>query len=223
MRRWHKLGSGLAAAVLAIAGSACVDLGGGSDDGDEGATLEVTEDAAAGEPEAGELQSDDGSPGDGGDDEPEAGELQAGSGERATPEDVSIERTVRHPGGTVLSVTDVTFSGNEIRVGAELINGATNDITVALGGGNRLRLVDDLGGEYNFVVPDDLRDRNIELGQGQSIGGDFVFLGPVASDASRLTLAANVSGQNPQPTDMESASTGQSAPNLVLDGIDLSW
>lgn len=213
VRRFHEVRIGVvAAAALILAGCG---LGGSSEP-----ETPTTDEA----PTTDETSTDD----TGGDDapqdgEPEAGELQSGGGGRATPQDVNIDTSVRHPGGTVLSVTGVTFDGNEIRVAAELINGSSGDVRISLNGSDRLRLVDDLGGVYNFVVPADLRDRNIELSQGESIGGDFVFLGPVTSSAASLTLAANTFEDNPLPGDMESAFEGESTPTLVLDGIDLSW
>jgi hypothetical protein len=261
MMRWRKLGSGAAVAVLAVTGSGCAALGGGSDDGDAGSTPEVAEDAEPEQPDepegdAGtdEPQGDAGTD-DAAGDEPEAGDLEVGDGDegagsdlevgeaddvgssgdgsddaadgdapgRATPADLDLDATVRHPGGTVLELSSVTFDGAEIRVEAELINGASGDVAIELTGGRRLRLVDDRGAEYNFVVPDDLRDRNLELAQGESVGGEFVFIGPIDREANSLTLAANTFEGNPQASDMESAWEGENRPVLVMGGIDLEW
>lgn len=195
------------------------------DDEPEAGDLETEGEA---EPEAGDLEmgGGDGSletdGGDGGDGD-DGGEDAGSGGGRATPDDIDLDFTARHPGGTVLDVSTITFEGAEIRVAAELLNGASDSITISLSGGNRLRLIDDTGAVYNFVIPDDLRDRNIDLAQGESISGDFVFLGPISSNATSLTLAANTRQDNPLISDMEGARSGENQPTIVISGIDLDW
>ena len=129
----------------------------------------------------------------------------------------------RHPGGTTIDVSQITFDDIEIRVTAEVINGSSGDINLNLSGGNALRLVDDLGSVYNFVTPDDLRDRDLELEQGETVSGEFVFVGPVVRDATSLTLAVNTRQDSPLPTDMEDHRSASGSPVVVVDGIDLSW
>jgi hypothetical protein len=207
----------------------------GPDDADD--APDDADDPAA-EPEAGDLEVGDGDEGTGSDlevgeaddvgssDDEAAGDTDGaddGSGGRAVPEDLDLDVTVRHPGGTVVELSSVTFDGAEVRVDAEFINGADRDVRVTLSGGNRLRLMDDRGAEYNLVVPDDLRDRDLELTQGESISGEFVFIGPIDRDASSLVLVANSRASNPVAGDMEGARSSENAPTIVVDGLELTW
>ena len=198
----------------------------GCDSGDE--APEVTESTSAEESTADETddgEGDDGEDDDGGDPgEPEAGELSTGDADgRPTPQDQSLDLSGRHPGGTTIELSEITFDDVEIRVTAEMINGSSGDIDLNLTGGNALRLVDDLGSVYNFVAPDDLRDRDLALEQGESISGEFVFVGPIVRDAASLSLAVNTREENPLPSDMEDHNSSSRYPVMVVDGIDLSW
>lgn len=231
---WRRSILVVSALALAAAGCGLPGVGGNGDDNGPEVTPSETE------PDAGDLQGLDDQAGDvngedpelpeagqlGSDEEnlPAPGELDGATGaDLPVPADVSVDELARHPGGTVFDVTDVTFSGHEIRVNAELINGAQSEILVYLEGSRRLRLVDDLGGVYNYVVPSDLSGRNLELEQGDSVSGEFVFLGPVSSNANSLTLVANSNQDNPLSSDMESHSETSHNPVLVVEGIPLQW
>ena len=197
---------------------------GAQDDGLGAQDEEVIDgDGEDGQPEAGGLEfgSDNGDVDDEGDADDD-GDDQESSG-RATPQDASVDAAARHPGGTLFDISDVSFSGAEIRLEAELLNGSEGDVQISTSGGARMRLVDDLGNNYNSVVPDEFRDRNLELSQGESISGEWVFIGPVDSNASDLTFAANTRQANPVGSDMDDHHTGSSSPVLVLGGIELDW
>ena len=203
MKRWKRPIVATMALGLLVSGCGLPGLGG--DDDSAGTETTTADNGEVEEPEGGEL-------------------TDTGGGGIPVPADISINEVARHPGGTAMHVSGITFGSNEIRVAAEFINGATGGVGIRISGGDRLRVVDNLGNEYNYVPPAQLRDRNnIEIEQGGTIGGDFVFAGPVNSEASSMAIVANTLQDNPQTSDMANAFAGESRPVIVLDGIELAW
>src|SRR6266540_3904550 len=81
-----------------------------------------------------------------------------GSGQATgdAPQDEALDVDMRTPGGVTLTLSRLSFDGDDIFVNAKVVNGSTSEVTFH--GGNdsalaseRLRLVDDAGQEYNFV------------------------------------------------------------------------
>jgi hypothetical protein len=71
-------------------------------------------------------------------------------------------------------------------------------------------------------VPDDLGNR-LELPQGESIGGDFAFLGPINRQATSLTLITNLYDPVDLPLDPDDLFDGTRMPEFALEGLDLEW
>lgn len=141
---------------------------------------------------------------------------------RGTPADKDLNLRQRHPGGTLLEVNSLRFDGNSMIINAEFINGANSDVRILVSGGNGLRLQDNLGNTYNFVVPDGINN-SIELEQGESVGGEFVFLGPVEPEAEELILIVNLYDPINLPFDPDSQFRGAKNPAFVIEGLELSW
>src|SRR5690625_3102810 len=196
MKRWKR--PILATMVVGLFVAGCGLPGVGGDDGSTDSAS--TDNGDAGQPEGGEVTTETG-----------------GGNGVPVPADISINEVARHPGGTAMHVSGITFGPNEIRVAAEFINGATGGVGVRITGGDRLRVVDNLGNEYNYVPPAELRDRsNIEIEQGGTIGGDFVFAGPVNSEAASMVIVANTLEDNPQASDIDRKSTRLNSSHVAL-------
>lgn len=138
-----------------------------------------------------------------------AGEPAEGSGADADPPDTTtVDVSMRHPNGTVLTVDTVTYTDTTIEIEMEVRNGHTEEVQLPIGGhqGNRLRLVDDQGHTYNFVVPTGEGD-NVEVAPGEAVSGTFVFLGPLADGAGSVSLVWGVREPGDYSLDGEPAGT----------------
>jgi hypothetical protein len=135
--------------------------------------------------------------------------------------DVEAEVSQEHPGGTVVELRAVRFEGGGIIVDGEIRNEGDHDVAFQITGEpDRLRLVDDLGGMYDYVHPDeDADEETIELAAGATHPGPLTFIGPVDEDASSLRLVANV--EDPDEVDPDAQDPDDERPAFVLDDIAL--
>ncbi|PIE27106.1 MAG: hypothetical protein CSA58_05980 [Micrococcales bacterium] len=111
----------------------------------------------------------------------------------------------RHPNGTVLEITALNVKGRVINVDAEFFNSGGESIEIQLDGSEALRLKDNVGGFYRLVPPEDVSGNLIEIAQGESVGGTWSFLGPLASGATSLTFSVNMLGDESDPDQFDSA------------------
>ncbi|MBB4935376.1 hypothetical protein F4561_006270 [Lipingzhangella halophila] len=159
----------------------------------------------------------------------EGGDEGQGAGEDGAQEDSEGENSggplgdrnldidIRHPNGTSLTVSKLTFEGNDIMIDFEVINSGRDEIRFHRGNhsGSRLRLVDSEGQEYNFV--EDEETEKIELGSGESISGTLAFLGPLHGEPSEIYLVTNHRDNDDLDRfDMSEESDGTSTPEFVV-------
>lgn len=102
------------------------------------------------------------------------------------PEDKALDVELRHPNGTTVTLTKLTFGPTSIVVDLEVVNGSTKMIRLNARG---VHLADDLGNGYNFVEPKTNPELQIE--QGGTLTGSLAFLGPLVADAKSVTLLLN--------------------------------
>jgi hypothetical protein len=137
--------------------------------------------------------------------------------------DVEAEVTQQHPSGVVIEIRGVRFEGTTILVDGELRNeGDVDAVFPVTTEPDRLRLLDDLGGMYEYVHPDDEgneEDTAIELPAGESIEGPLGFIGPVDEEATSLRLVANV--EDPDDFEADRREPDTPRPGFVLDEIGL--
>jgi hypothetical protein len=137
--------------------------------------------------------------------------------------DVEAEVSQQHPNGVVIEIRGVRFEGGRILVDGELRNeGDVDAVFPVTTEPDRLRLLDDRGGMYEYVHPDDEaneEDTAIELPAGETIEGPLGFIGPVDEEATSLRLVANV--QDPDDFEPDRRERDTDRPGFVLDEIGL--
>ena len=94
-----------------------------------------------------------------------------------------------HASGSVLRVTAVRFENDHIAVDLEFTNGTENEQELNSTSRNDFVLRDNLGNVYNLSAPPNNGD--VKVPAGQSIAGEFVFLGRINPQATALTLVTN--------------------------------
>jgi len=94
----------------------------------------------------------------------------------------------RHPNGSVLKLTGISFAATSITLNVEAVNGFTSE--VKLNSRGSIYLVDDAGNRYNFAAPE--QNKQLAIAPGATLRGSFTFLSPVAKEATRLKLLVNV-------------------------------
>lgn len=136
----------------------------------------------------------------GGADAPSEAPPTAGSAPATPAPDVAADDTPRaaltgldlqanHASGSVLRVTGVRFASDHIAVDLAFTNGSRYEQTLNTYSSNRFVLRDDLGNVYNLSPPPNNGD--VAVPAGQSLEGEFVFLGRLNPGASALTLVTN--------------------------------
>jgi hypothetical protein len=135
--------------------------------------------------------------------------------------DVEADLAQQHPGGTVIELRAVRFEGGGIVVDGEIRNEGDHDVVFSINEEPaRLRLLDDVGGEYDYVHPDeDADEATIELAAGATHPGPLTFIGPVDEEARSLRLVANV--EDPDGVDPDEQDPDDDRPVFVLDAIEL--
>jgi hypothetical protein len=208
----------LALTVASVAAAACSDDadGGGTAPGDAVTTTAPAPAASTTAPAPAEPGgAGTGTGGSGG---------AAGSGAPAPdqPLDRPLDHEVRHPNGVVLRLSRLTLDGSDIVVDAEVVNGSRSEIVFHFGNvtGERLRLVDDAGVEYNFVEPAEDEDV-IEIAAGETLDATLAFRGPLSGRPGRLRLVTNVYPDELDGFDVTQESDTTQYPGFVVP-IDLA-
>ncbi|MGH9211713.1 MAG: hypothetical protein ACRD2C_13665 [Acidimicrobiales bacterium] len=202
----------LAVLVVAFAVGAC----GGSDDSDEAETQSVGVDDATITSAADE----------------DAVDTHDSTDDAAAtaPQDSDLDVEVRSPDGTMLTLSHIAFDGDDILVDMEIVNSSPERISVHRafypGAEDDLRLVDDAGNSYNFVLPPENQSAGyLDVLQGETLSGTFAFLGPVTGHPDQLRLVTNVATDEIDSwsvdSNLERGATSP-GPGFVVP-IDLTW
>jgi hypothetical protein len=155
----------------------------------------------------------------------------AASGEAApsVPQDTDVDAEVRHPHGTRLTVGHIAFDDENILLDVSVVNGSPSQIIVhsvvsPMGGRHLLRLVDEAGNSYNFVLPEDEADAAyIAVEQGETLSGTLAFVGPLVGHPEQLRLVTNVDPEDVDAWSLEDeADNTTNSPGFVVP-IDLVW
>ncbi|MDX2240256.1 MAG: hypothetical protein NW224_06195 [Leptolyngbyaceae cyanobacterium bins.302] len=94
-----------------------------------------------------------------------------------------------HPNGSTLRVEQVKFSPDSIAIAMTVTNGADFDITLN-SFGKGMYLQDDQGNSYNLSAPQTNPD--VKVPAKTTARGEFVFLGSIPSNVTKLTLVTNL-------------------------------
>ena len=184
-RRWS-VGLGVAL-TLAFGGTAC-----GGDDGNVAARSAATTQPTSA------VRADD-SP-----------SVQGGG---RVPKSQTLDLEQRHPNGSTLRVTGVSFTATSVSVSIEAINGFTKDVNLNERG---LHLRDELGNRYNFVEPPD--NPKLVVRPGATLSGTLSFLGPIDRRATTLRLLVNVY-RTDTDVDMSDEYDRTEQPRFQIDNI----
>lgn len=100
-----------------------------------------------------------------------------------------LDLQANHASGSVLRVTGVRFEPDHVAVAMSFTNGSDHEQKLNQHHGNNFVLRDNLGNVYNLSAPPNNGD--VAVPAGQSLDGEFVFLGRLHPDAAQLTLVTN--------------------------------
>ena len=103
-----------------------------------------------------------------------------------------------HASGSVLRVTGVRFEPDHIAVAMAFTNGSDYEQELNQYSHNNFVLRDNLGNVYNLSAPPNNGD--VAVPAGQSLNGEFVFLGRLHPDATQLTVVTNEEHGSAQDT-----------------------
>ena len=145
----------------------------------------------------------------------------AGSAD-ASPPDQPLDLEVRHPNGVTLRVSQLSFEEGDIVVDAEVVNSSRAEIVFHFGNvaGERLRLVDDAGVEYNFVEPAE-DEGVIKVAAGETLDATLAFRGPLSGQPRQLRLVTNLYPRDLDDFDVTGESDTTRSPGFVVP-IDLA-
>lgn len=140
----------------------------------------------------------------------------------STPLDADLDIETRHPAGVVIRLNRIAFEGNDILLGAELINGARWSVKLHDDGHpwNLLRLVDEAGQEYHYVETD---EGDLVLEPGESVTGTLAFRGPLVGRSERVRLVINTRPSAVDNFDMDRQMVGSGLPTRFVIPIDVTW
>lgn len=103
------------------------------------------------------------------------------------PADQDLNLQANHANGSVLRVTKVTFSEDNISLTMAVTNG--HDSEIVLNDSKDMILRDNLGNRYNLSPPP--QNPEVRVPQGSTLEGRFSFLGRINPSASSLTFTTN--------------------------------
>ncbi len=118
---------------------------------------------------------------------PETAALPANDG--LPPALAGLNLQTNHATGSVLRVTGVRFEGDHIAVDIAFTNGSDREQKLNQYSNNDFVLRDDAGNVYHLSAPPNNGD--VSVPAGQSLEGEFVFLGRINPQATALTLVTN--------------------------------
>jgi hypothetical protein len=155
-------------------------------------------------------------------DEPESDPAPQSSSRGDDYLDVEAEVSQEHPAGVTIELQGVRFDGGAIIVDGEVRNDGDRDaIFPVTTEPERLRLVDDQGGTYDYVHPDDEAEETIEVPAGGTLEGPLAFVGPPDADITALRLVVNLA--DPDTFDPDQRDPDTDRPEFVLDEIELEF
>jgi hypothetical protein len=149
------------------------------------------------------------------------GSTDGGATKDPAPRAQNLDIEAVHPNGMTLALRKLTFTGNDIYLDVEVNNASRYECTIHMGNvtGERLRLVDDAGQEYNFVEPDGDKPI-ISVVPGETLEGTLAFRGPLRGEPEQLMLVSNVYPREIADFDLRSESDTSVFPKFVVP-IDL--
>jgi hypothetical protein len=189
LRTYAKMVSAAVASLVlwgcADAEEATLDVAAEGADHEDGASSEdgaATEDASGDETEGtSELRSTDASA-DGATEEP--------GREEAWPDPIAVDASGRTGAGFVIELFELRADGSTIDVETRVTNGMQTEARLNARMSNELTaLVDDLDNRYPLVPPED--DEGLTIGAGEVVEGTLAFVGPLAPEATSVSLAVN--------------------------------
>lgn len=132
------------------------------------------------------------------------------------PRDQPLSLEQRHPNGSVLRLTGISFGPTSITLAVEAVNGYTEEIRLnALG----IQLRDDVGNRYNFVKPE--QNSELEILPGATLRGNLTFLGVLDRRATSLRLLVNVFPSE-ESVDLANRPRLSTSPKFQIDNIPLA-
>lgn len=221
----------LAVAAVLLVGVACADDAGDdravvesrtADEPSGGATTSTTEATGTDTDTGTGSGAGDASGTDAGDDGDDEGTAEETAGNQV-PEDRALDIELRHPSGVTLSLSRMAFESGDVMLDAEVVNSSRSEIVFHFGNvtGERLRLVDDAGTEYNFIEPAEDEDV-IKIAAGESLNGTLAFRGPLSGQPDELRLVTNVYPDDVDGFDMSQESDSEYSPGFVVP-LQLTW
>ena len=120
-----------------------------------------------------------------------------------------LKLRARHPNGTALQLTAVTFNETSISIGFKVTNGNDSEINLNVFG-NQLILKDDIGNTYKFSAPAD--NEYVIVKANGALRGTFIFQPEVDPQAKTLKLITN-------PDTGDAGYDGAFDPKITVDDI----
>lgn len=103
------------------------------------------------------------------------------------PADQELNLQANHANGSVLRVTKVAFSEDNISLNLAVTNG--HNRVIVLNDNKDMILRDNLGNRYNLAPPP--QNPEVRVPEGSTLDGRFSFLGRINPSATSLTLITN--------------------------------
>lgn len=122
----------------------------------------------------------------------------------------------RHPNGVSFEIKSIKIMETGFVVNVHALNGDDAKNQLVRGGA---WLIDDTGVVYKFRKPEG-NNPDLSLQPGESMTGDWVFLGKPVPSAKSLTLKTNTFGPN-KNVDLSTRSEFTSMPQIVVSNIPL--
>jgi hypothetical protein len=164
------------------------------DDDDQAAPAPASEEAPAAEEGAEEDAAEEPHPTEPTDDGTEVSGDAAAEGDSTTDGpfnvrtgSIDLQETVEFDSGVQVAVTGITVEPMAIFVDVQVLNGWSDDYTLA--GFNEPRLTDNADRQYPYVVPEENQDLLVPAGG--SLDATLAFRGAVNPNATRVELVMN--------------------------------
>lgn len=109
------------------------------------------------------------------------------------PKEQTLNLQTNHADGSVLRLSKISFTEDYIETELTVTNGYRDEIQLN-SSSNEMILRDDLGNTYYLAPPP--QNPEIEIKSGETLKGNFRFLGRISPSAQTLTLVTNDGNQN---------------------------